>query len=168
MASTTQIPATSSSVGPHRVAIIGCGAVVERYHLPASKLVPRLSIEVLVDRDERRAAALAAAYGVPRVSHDYRTIVGDVDAAIIALPHSLNARVAREMLGERISVLVEKPMAVGAAEAQEVLSASEAGGFSPSGVHAEVRLWRGIRTTRAPGKSSRHNYRVLRGRWISV
>jgi predicted dehydrogenase len=55
-------------------------------------------------------------------------IVGEVHAAIVALTHSLNARVARELLGEGISVLVEKPMAVSAAEAREVLSASEARG----------------------------------------
>jgi predicted dehydrogenase len=81
--------------------------VVKRYHLPASKLAPELSIKVLVDRDEGRAAALAAAYGVPRVSDDYRTILGDVDAAIVALPHRLNARVATELLRNGISVLVE-------------------------------------------------------------
>ena len=130
MPSTTQNPLTSSSAGQHRIAIIGCGAVVEAFHLPASIFAPRLSIEVLVDRDERRAKALAAAYGIPRVSDNHRTIIGDVDAAIIALPHSLNARVARELLGEGISVLVEKPMAVSAAEAQELLSASDVRGAS--------------------------------------
>jgi predicted dehydrogenase len=128
--STTQIPPASSSAGQHRIAIIGCGAVVEAYHLPASIFAPRLSIEVLVDRDERRAKALAAAYGIPRVSDNHRTIIGDVDAAIIALPHSLNARVAGELLGEGISVLVEKPMAVSAAQAQELLSASDVRGAS--------------------------------------
>ena len=105
--------------------MVGCGSVVEQFHLPASTFVPELSIEILVDRDQKRAATLAASYLVPHVATDFREIIGKVDAAIIALPHSLNAGVSCELLDAGISILVEKPMALTAAEAENLLSASK-------------------------------------------
>jgi len=105
--------------------VIGCGAVVERFHLPASTFVLELSVDILVDREPRRAATLATLYRVPQVASDFREIIGKVDAAIVALPHDLNASVSCELLNEGISVLVEKPMALNAAEAEHLLSATK-------------------------------------------
>jgi predicted dehydrogenase len=110
---------------PLRIAIVGCGSVVERFHLPASTVVPELSIEFLVDRELRRAATLAASYRVPNVVTDFREIIGKVDAAIVALPHNLNADVSRELLNGGVSVLVEKPMAFNAAEGEDLLAAAK-------------------------------------------
>jgi predicted dehydrogenase len=125
-------PFPASSGAGLRVAIIGCGAVVERFHLPASKFVPELSIEILTDREEKRAAVLAAAYRVPGVTADFREIIGKVDAAIVALPHSLNASVSSELLNAGISVLVEKPMALHAAEGEHLVLTAERRGASLS------------------------------------
>ena len=104
---------------PLRIGIIGCGAVVERFHLPASTFTPEISIEALVDRDQRRAQRLADIYGVRNVFADYRGIVGKVDAAIVALPHSLNGRISQELL---TSGIPEKPLGVTAEEAKTVVS----------------------------------------------
>jgi predicted dehydrogenase len=119
------LPISSTSDVPLRIAIVGCGSVVERFHLPASTSVPELSIEFLVDREQRRAATLAASYRVPNVATDFREIVGQVDAAIVALPHNLNAEVSRELLNRGVSVLVEKPMAFNAAEGAHLLTAAK-------------------------------------------
>jgi UDP-N-acetylglucosamine 3-dehydrogenase len=119
------LPISSTSDVPLRIAIVGCGSVVERFHLPASTFVPELSIEFLVDRERRRAATLAASYRVPNVATDFREIIGKVDAAIIALPHNLNAEVSRELLNTGVSVLVEKPMAFNAAEGEHLLTAAK-------------------------------------------
>src|SRR5262245_63404588 len=122
---TGPLPISPASDTPLRIAIIGCGSVIERFHLPASTFVPELSIEFLVDQEQRRAATLAASYRVPNVATDFREIIGKVDAAIIALPHRFNAGVSRELLDRGISVLVEKPMAVTTAEAEHLLSAQK-------------------------------------------
>jgi len=119
------LPISSTSDVPVRIAIVGCGSVVERFHLPASTFVPELSVEFLVDRELRRATTLAALYHVPNVAADFREIIGKVDAAIIALPHNLNAEVSRELLNSGISVLVEKPMAFNIAEGQHLLAATK-------------------------------------------
>lgn len=110
---------------PLRIAIVGCGSVVERFHLPASTFVPELSIEVLVDREQKRASTLAASYRVPNVATDFREIIGKVDAAIVALPHALNADVSCELLNNGVSVLVEKPMAFNASEAAHLVAAAK-------------------------------------------
>ena len=107
-------------MNPLRIGIVGCGAVVERFHLPASTLVPEISIESLVDRDQSRAKRLADIYGVRHVHADYHEMIGKVDAAIIALPHSLIARVSEEFLTSGIPILVEKPMAVTAEDAKRL------------------------------------------------
>jgi predicted dehydrogenase len=107
---------------PPRIAIVGCGAVVERFHLPASRFVPELSIEFLVDCEQARARRLADLYNIPKVAAEFREVIGKVDAAIVALPHKLNADVSRELLNEGISVLVEKPMAFTAAEGEQLLA----------------------------------------------
>jgi predicted dehydrogenase len=110
---------------PLRIGIVGCGAVVERFHLPASTLVPEISIEALVDRDQSRAKRLADVYRVRHVLADYHEMIGNVDAAIIALPNSLNARVSEEFLTSGIPILVEKPMAVTAENAKRLVALGE-------------------------------------------
>ena len=112
-------------MNPLRIGIVGCGAVVERFHLPASTFVPEISIESLVDRDQRRAERLASIYGVRNILADYHEIIGKVDAAIVALPHNLNARVSQELLTSGIPILVEKPLAVTAEEAESLVSAGK-------------------------------------------
>jgi predicted dehydrogenase len=104
---------------------VGCGAVVERFHLPASRFVPELSIEFLVDCEQARARRLADLYNIPKVAAEFREVIGKVDAAIVALPHKLNADVSRELLNEGISVLVEKPMAFTAAEGEQLLAVTK-------------------------------------------
>src|SRR4030088_1650947 len=86
------------SMNPLRIGIVGCGAVVERFHLPASTFIPEISITALVDRDENRAKRLADIYRVRHALADYHDLIGKVDAVIVALPHNLNARVSTEFL----------------------------------------------------------------------
>ena len=66
---------------PPRIAIIGCGAVTERGHLPAAARLPDNPIAVLVDTNRARAEALARQYLVPNVIEDYTQIPGKADAA---------------------------------------------------------------------------------------
>jgi predicted dehydrogenase len=88
-------------------------------------LVPEISIASLVDRDQSRAKRLADIYGVRHVHADYHQMIGKVDATIIALPHSLNARVSEEFLTSGIPILVEKPMAVTAEDAKRLVAVGE-------------------------------------------
>lgn len=111
-----------------RLAVIGCGAVASIHHLPAIAASERVEAVVLVDADAGRAKALAERFGVAETATDYRAVVGRVDGAVIALPNSLHAPVAVDLLRQGVPVLVEKPMAVNGREADEMIAASEASG----------------------------------------
>jgi predicted dehydrogenase len=110
-----------------RLAVIGCGAVATIHHLPAIAASERVEAAVLVDADVGRARALADRFAVPSVLADYRDLPGRVDAAIVALPNSLHAPVAIELLQRGVHVLVEKPMAMNVRECDEMIAAAEAG-----------------------------------------
>ena len=73
------------------VAIVGCGAVTEKAHLPALRTLG-VTPALLVDRDLERARRLADEFGVPRTGDDYREVIDGADAAIVALRTSSTPR----------------------------------------------------------------------------
>jgi predicted dehydrogenase len=109
-----------------RIAIIGCGAVTERRHLPA---LAKLGIKpaLLVDINLQRAQSLADAFNSAHISDNYLSHVGEFDAAIVASPHHLHAPVCIDLLRRGIHVLVEKPMALTIADCNAVIAAAEKG-----------------------------------------
>ncbi|TVP58435.1 MAG: gfo/Idh/MocA family oxidoreductase, partial [Gemmatimonadales bacterium] len=93
------------------VALIGCGAISESFHLPALRQVRDGSLDlVLVDPDESRARALAEVHGTSQYARSHREFEGRVDAAIIASPHHTHVPIARDLVEAGIPVLSEKPL----------------------------------------------------------
>lgn len=90
---------------------MGCGKVAESLHLPAAIACDDVDVACLVDANAGRARELAHAFGVPRISTDFREVADGVDAAIVALPNHLHAPATVALLQSGIHVLVEKPMA---------------------------------------------------------
>jgi predicted dehydrogenase len=111
-------------MAPLTVAVVGCGAIAQAIHVPVLAECERVRLEALVDAELGRARDLGTQYRVRRVLEDYRQIIGDVDAAIIAVPNHLHAPVATELLTAGIHVLVEKPMALSAAECDGMIEAA--------------------------------------------
>lgn len=112
-----------------RLALIGCGAIAERFHLPALRRDPRLRAGlVFVDPDRSRAQALADAVGAGRVLTDHRESIGLVDGAIVTAPHELHHPIAKSMLEAGIHVLCEKPLAARASEARDLVAVAERAG----------------------------------------
>jgi predicted dehydrogenase len=105
---------------PLRVAMIGCGAIAETYHLPAlAQHARRLRHIVLVDPDVRRAQALASTLsGVDtRVAESHGQVWDEIDAAVIATPPRLHAQIAMPLLARGVHVFCEKPLADSASDA---------------------------------------------------
>lgn len=115
---------TAAARPPVRLAIVGCGAVAAIHHLPALALCEHAVPSVLVDADLARARDLAARHGVPEVRADYREVAGLCEAGIVALPNALHAPAAIDLLSRGLHVLVEKPMAVTAAECDRMIEAA--------------------------------------------
>jgi predicted dehydrogenase len=110
-----------------RIGIVGCGAVA-KLHLMVLDATGVAELGAFCDLDRARAEELARERGIAHAVADYRELVGLVDAAIVALPHHLHAEVASHLLEQGVHVLVEKPMAMTAAECDRMIAASKAGG----------------------------------------
>jgi len=106
------------------LAIIGCGAIAKGIHLPVTALSDQVEVTVLVDKLLPHARELADKHGVPVVADDYRDVMGQVDAAIVALPNHLHAPVTIDLLRHGIHVLVEKPMALRTSDCDEMIEAA--------------------------------------------
>lgn len=105
-----------------RIGIIGCGAVVETFYLPAIKRIKKLKITAFVDKNLERARKLRIGLNQQIiVSSEYKEIISKVDIVIIALPHFLHAPVAMFFLENKIHVLCEKPMALNPTQAKEMI-----------------------------------------------
>jgi predicted dehydrogenase/nucleoside-diphosphate-sugar epimerase len=111
------------------VAVIGCGAVAQAYHIPVLAGHPQVCLAALVDRNVEAVGQLAKAYGVPRSAADAAALdAGSVDAAVVATPPHHHAPAAIDLLRRGIHAFVEKPLALNGDEAAAMLEAAEKSG----------------------------------------
>jgi len=113
--------------GRLRLGLVGVGPVVQRYHLRAVRGVPEVQPAAVVDINEERAREFAQQQGFPFFTSRLHELFGKVDLAIVALPNSLHASVACELLSNGIDVLCEKPMARNVPECQAMIEAARRG-----------------------------------------
>jgi predicted dehydrogenase len=111
-----------------KLAVIGCGAVTEIFHLPAIALSGRMKATMLVDKSLPRALHIAEQVGAISAVDDYRKIIGKVDAAIVAVPNYLHHSVTMDLLENGIHVLVEKPMAMNSEQCEQMISTAASSG----------------------------------------
>jgi predicted dehydrogenase len=93
---------------PVRVAVVGSG-YFGRFHADHYSRNPRAQLIAVVDTDEERARAVAKEFGA-EPAFDYRSILGRVDAASVAVPTPLHFEIARDLIEAGLHVLVEKPL----------------------------------------------------------
>jgi predicted dehydrogenase len=105
-----------------RLGIVGCGAVVRQYHLPALTQIPQVRTTVLCDKKRANALRLKRQFGLSaEITDDVANLVGKVEAALVAVPPRFHASVTIELLRQGIDVLCEKPLALTVAEAEEMV-----------------------------------------------
>jgi len=111
---------------PRSIAVIGCGAIAESFHLPALVAVlggpDRL---VLVDRNVDRAQALARQFEVTAVAADHREVLEDVGGALITTPHQFHHAIAMDCIAAGAHVLCEKPLTDRPEEGEALVAAAE-------------------------------------------
>lgn len=104
-----------------RIAVVGCGAIADSFHLPGLKRVRNGDLEVvLVDPDGERAAGLAAKHGIREHVRSHQEVLDRIDAAVIASPHHTHVPIARDLVRAGIPVLSEKPLGTTVAEVEEL------------------------------------------------
>ncbi len=107
---------------PTRLALIGAGQF-GRNHARVIHESPRAQLAFVVDIDPARATETAALYGAQPLT-DARALIGQVDAAVVAVPTTVHAEVACPLLEAGIDCLVEKPIADDLAAASRIAAAA--------------------------------------------
>lgn len=113
-----------------RLALIGCGAIARRAHLPAFRAIPGVDVVAFASGGRASAEAAASSWGSGEVVDGWQAALecDGVDAVDICAPNALHAPVAIAALERGLHVLVEKPMATTVAEADAMLAAADASG----------------------------------------
>jgi predicted dehydrogenase len=130
--------------GDLRVAIAGYGLAGEVFHAPLVAATDGLSVAAVATSAPARAARARAAYPGVEVARDADELLrraDGIDLLVVATPNRLHVPIARRALERRIAVVVDKPLAAGAAPAAALVD-----DFAASGVPLTVfqnRRWDG-------------------------
>lgn len=108
------------------IAIVGCGAIADLFHIPAIVRHPELVRSlILVDPDLKRAEAVRARIGAAEAVRDHREVVDRIQGAIIATPPQYHHPITIDLVRAGVHVLSEKPLAETAAAVDEIAQAAE-------------------------------------------
>lgn len=93
-----------------RVAVVGVGAL-GRHHARILSGMDGVELVAVADSSCEQAAQVAESCGCDW-THDYRTLLGAVDAVSVVVPTSLHRQIVEDFLCRSVPVLVEKPLTV--------------------------------------------------------
>jgi predicted dehydrogenase len=115
-----------------RVALLGYGVAGEHFHAPLIHAAAGLQLAAVVTSDAQRAARAQARYpGVvvlPK-SEDVFSAASDFDLVVIATPNASHAPLAMAALDAGLAVVVDKPLARSAPEAERIVERARAAGL---------------------------------------
>src|SRR5580658_4412372 len=112
-----------------KAAVFGAG-FVGRVHIEGLRRLGNVEVAAVVAVTDAEAAQLGEQLNIPRSSSDYRAVLADasLDAVHICTPNALHFPMAMDALQAGKHVLCEKPLAVSAEQARQmVAAAAEAG-----------------------------------------
>ena len=113
---------------PARVGLVGCGVISHAYAKNAAAF-DSFEIVACADRDDARSVALAAEHGLDAVDVDALLADPLVDIVLNLTPPAAHAAVTRAALEAGKHVYSEKPLAMTAPEAAELLALADARGL---------------------------------------
>ena len=105
-----------------KLGILGAGMIVREFLPWLAGPESPFAVEALcsTERSADEARALCEKYGVPRHTTSFEEMLGWVDVVYIAVPNTLHVKYTRAALEAGRHVIVEKPMAPTAAQAEEL------------------------------------------------
>ena len=96
-----------------KLAIVGAG-IMGSNHARVARQLPDVVISHVIDADRQRGEALARSVGA-YFQTNVEAVLGEVDAAVVAVPTPLHLPVGLMLMEAGIHVLMEKPIAAAAA-----------------------------------------------------
>lgn len=114
---------------PIRVAIVGCGRIADLHQL-GYRDFPDAELAAICDTNKIVAKKRAKEWGVSKVYSDYHQVLEDKDIDVVELltPHHLHCPMTVEACAAGKHVSVQKPMALSAAEADQMIAAAQKAG----------------------------------------
>ena len=105
--------------------ILGPGFIATHAIIPAIQEVSNSRILAVASNNEERSREVALRFGIERFYSDYQALLDDpdVDVVYIALPNHLHREWTTRAAAARKHVLCEKPLAMNAAECNEMITA---------------------------------------------
>lgn len=123
-----------------KYALIGCGRIAVN-HLKAA-VNNKLEIVAVCDVLPEKMQALLEKQGLEKDASikrytDYKALIAenDIELAAIATESGLHAGIALDCIDRRINVIIEKPMAMSLADADEIIKRSHENGVKVSACH---------------------------------
>jgi len=95
-----------------RLGIIGCGNMTGQHLQSFDVLKDKMKVTAVCDLNAERAERAMEILGACRFDVDYQSLLPDVDAVLIALPHQLHYPVGKFFIEHKKHVLMEKPLCV--------------------------------------------------------
>jgi predicted dehydrogenase len=108
-----------------RWGVLGAARIAIHHVIPALQQVASAELVAIASRDLDKAKDAAAHFGIPKAFSSYEELLDDpdVDAVYIPLPNSLHAPWTIRAAEAGVHVLCEKPLALDATEAGEMIAA---------------------------------------------
>lgn len=112
-----------------RLGVIGAG-MIGSVHLEASRETRGLEITAVCDVVESRAREAAERFGIPHVFSDHRKLLAEdvVDAVLVCTPNDTHPSITTAACKAGKHVMVEKPIAMNARQAERMVQAAEKAG----------------------------------------
>jgi predicted dehydrogenase len=126
----------SSAESAPTIAVVGCGAIAESYHLPALVRRPDLKERlVLVDPSRARAREMARRFDLSRTAGSLDEVLDELDGAVLAAPPALHVPLTLQCVRAGVHVLCEKPLAETGEELKEIISEADRAGVVVAANH---------------------------------
>lgn len=108
---------------PIRLAVIGAGHL-GRFHAKIAAQLDDVELVAVCDPLKESRQRVSQEVGCRPVA-DFREVVGQIDAAVLATPTFTHCDIGQQLIEEGLSLLVEKPLASTVAEAEQLLRCAD-------------------------------------------
>jgi predicted dehydrogenase len=107
-----------------RYAVVGTRFWAEGFHLPGLAARDDVELAALCGRDRARAQSVADKFSIPHIYADWREMIAreKLDGVAITTPNWLHHPIALAAMDAGLDVICEKPLALNAAQAREMLA----------------------------------------------
>ena len=118
---------TAAADAPIRVGIVGAGGIVASRHIPGLRAMPGVEIVAVANRSLESSERAAAQFGISRAYESWEALIDadGIDAVLIGTWPYMHRDITLAALESGRHVLCQARMAMNAAEAREMLAASQ-------------------------------------------